>query len=397
MSSPIPASFLALAGYKCKGYELHNHPVPSIILSVEKDRRYKHICSNCESISSPNRRLERRVRDLGIFDKEVFIDLEYFDVLCPNCKVRVERILWVSSCARVTTRFEEAVGRLCKAMSLLEVAEYFGLDWKTVKAIDKAYLNRTLQPENLDNIRVIGVDEVAKCKGHNYLTIVYDLRANRLLWIGDGRSKETLGQFFELLGPERCKEIEAIAIDMGIPYQAAIRDYCPDAFVVYDKFHVIANYSKVIDKVRNQEFKKASLEDKTLLKGTKYLLLRNRENLKEEQKPKLEELLSANKTINTVYALKEQLQALWDNYTVPLFNKAIDQWCSLARESGISHLAKFADSLVAHRPGLWHYCLYPISTAKLEANNVTIGLIRKRARGFRDTEYFMLKIRQALS
>lgn len=107
------------------------------------------------------------------------------------------------------------------------------------------------------------------------------------------------------------------------------------------------------------------MEDKTLLKGTKYLLLRNRENLKEEQKPKLEELLSANKTINTVYALKEQLQALWDNYTAPSFNKAIDQWCSLARKSGINHLAKLADSLEAHRPGLWHYCLYPISTAKL--------------------------------
>jgi transposase len=282
-------------------------------------------------------------------------------------------------------------------MNISEVANYFRLDWKTVKEIDKYYIKKHLEEIPLDNLRVIGMDEIARSKGHKYFTVIYDLERNRLLRIIEGRSEKAVSQFFEELGKERCKNIKAVATDMWKAYTNVVNKYCPKALIVYDKFHVVSNYHKLIDKIRRKEFRKADEDGKELLKGTRYLLLKNREKLKEKDQKELEQLLEHNKNLNAVYALKEQLQALWDNVTVASFNNALDQWCELARETGITELEKFADTLERHRSGLWAYCLYQINTSIIEAHNNTIGFVKRQAKGFHDPEYFKLKIFQAIN
>jgi transposase len=137
----------------------------------------------------------------------------------------------------------------------------------------------------------VDFQEVTTRKGHNYLTLVFDLKKGKLIWIGEDRTKQTLDQFFKRLGKEGWKEILAIAMDMWTPYEGSLKEDCPQAKIVYDKFHITSAYSKVIDKVRRQEFHKASEQEKEIIKRTKYLLLKNRENLKKDEPQRLNQLL----------------------------------------------------------------------------------------------------------
>ena len=394
MYQSIPTSIIALAGMKFNKFSLNKREKIATIY-LGRDARFGHICSCCGKPARPNRRQRRQVRDLAIFDTVIYLDFEQWQVLCSTCGIRIEKLDFVQPKARSTIRFEESVAYLCQHMTISDVADYFKLDWKTVKAIDKACLERKFKEPDLSSVKVIGVDEVARAKGHSYLTLVFDLEANKLVYVVKDRKKESLDTFFNKIGPDGCRRIKAVAMDMWNPYGLSVKGHCPNAKIVYDKFHIIQGYGKVIDQIRRQEFTKASQEAKKILKGTKYLLLKNRVNLKKDDPVRLEQLLEHNQNLNSTYVLKEQLQTLWNNPTVAQFNRALAQWCELANESRIPLLKRYAEFLQKHQRGLFNYCLYSINTAKIEATNNTIGLIRRNAYGFHDMEYFVLKIFQA--
>ena len=389
----IPSTIIDLPRMKFNSLEQEDD---RLTFHMDPDKRYHPVCSYCGQPAAPNRLLNRKVRDLFCLGNVVYVDFKYREVRCVRCGIVIEQLDFISPYSRVTNRLAEAVGMMCQYMNLSEVAAYFQLDWKTVREIDKQFIRKQLDEIPLEDVRIIGMDEVARSKGHKYFTLIYDLGNNRLLRIVEGRSEKAVATFFEELG-EYCKNIKAVAVDMWRPFTNVINRYCPMARIVYDKFHIISNYHKLIDIIRRAEFKKASQEDKQLLKGKRYLLLKNRNKLTAESEQELESLLENNKTLNAVYALKEQLQAVWDNVTVASFHTALDNWCELARETGITQLKKFADSLENHRVGLSTYCLYPINTGVIEAHNYTIANLRRNARGFHDEEYFKLKIFQAIN
>jgi transposase len=282
-------------------------------------------------------------------------------------------------------------------MTISTVAKHFELRWETVKNIDKTYLQDTLpslNPEELTDLKYLGVDEVARAKGHDYMTLVYDLGSGELVWVHPGRTSETLSHFFKML-PEPTKQgILAVAMDMGPAYQKAVRDELPNADIIFDRFHVMQNFCKAMDNQRRVEFRKADDAQKNLITGSRYLLLKNSEKLNDVQQDQLKKLLLENQNINSLYILKEQLQTLWQTETVKSMEATLETWCQLADETGMTYIKKFAKSLRRHKVGICNYAKYHLTTARIEAGNVGIGLIRKRARGILDTEYFMLKIRQ---
>ena len=159
---------------------------------------------------------------------------------------------------------------------------------------------------------------------------------------------------------------------------------------------MVANFNRVIDKVRNSEYRKASEEDKAVFKGSKYLLLKNRKNLKtQDQRQHLKELLMLNETISTVMILKEKLKHIWTYRSRTWAAKALDSWCSLARSLNQPSVTAFAKMLERHRYGIVNHCDYPIHTGKLEGVNNKIKVIKRTAYGFHDPRYFTLKIYQA--
>ena len=357
-------------------------------------------CSGCgDFVHRVHDWSEREIRDLPLFDADTVLLVSRARVACPKCGPRLEAIDWLESYARVTKRLAESVARLCKVMPIKRVAEHYGLHWSTVKEIDKAHMKRELEPVKLGNVKMLLMDEFALHKGHRYATVVTDAETKRVLWVGKGRKREDLRPFFELLGKPRCKRIQAVGMDMWPAFEGEVRMHCPNAEIVYDQFHVLANFGKeVIDRVRVDEANRLK-DDKAareLIKGARWNLLGNWENLpNRETKIRLNELLDANQSLMTVYVLKDALKALWGYIHKGWARKAWENWLEMAQSSGLKPLANFARKLGERIDGILSHCRWPLNTSVLEGMNNKIKVLKRIAYGYRDEAYFFLKIRAA--
>jgi transposase len=356
------------------------------------------ICAVC---GQESRRLHiygtRRVRDLDLAHARVDLVLPNRKLRCATCQtIRTEGHSFLGSYRRYTERFERMVADYCRLLPIKQVAERFGLSWHAVKDIDKRRLEREVGTPCYDGLRLLAVDEVAVHKGHTYLTTVLDLETGRIVWVGKDRTEATLASFFAELTPEQRASIEAVACDMAAGFRNAVEKACPHAALVYDLFHVVAKYSReVVDVVRLEEAKKQDEAGRKLIKGSRYLLLKNDANLRESQRQALQELLAANQTLNTVYVLKDQLKQIWSYTDQALAKQALDCWCAMAEQSGIAPLATFARNLRRRENGIVNHASYPIHTGRLEGINNKIKVIKRQAYGFRDDAYFILKIKGA--
>ena len=363
-------------------------------------RDHPRVCSGCGSISrSIHDTTERWVDDLPILGADTRLLVHRVRVACPGCGPKLEELSWLEPYARVTVRLARSVARLCKVLPVKHVADYFRLDWKTVKRIDKAYLGRTLGPVELDGVTKLAMDEFAIQKGHRYATVVIEPTCKRVLWVGRGRSREEVRPFFEMLGPARCGAIRAVAMDMNAAYDLEVRQHCPNAEVVYDLFHVVAKYGReVVDRVRVDEANRVKDDRpaRTVIKGSRWLLLKNADNIeRDEDRVRLAELLKANRKLAAVYVLKDDLKALWDYRHTGYATRFWEQWHARAIRSRIEPLKAFARKLAGYLPGILSHCRFPLHTSVLEGINNKIKVIKRMAYGYRDDAYFFLKIRQA--
>ena len=321
-------------------------------------RRY---CSGCGHASEAiHDREERRVRDLPIFEVAVELIVPRVRLACAHCGPKLERLGWLEPYARVTSRLAGSVARLCKVMSVLHVARFYGLAWTTVKLIDWRHLERELGPVDLTGVRVIAMDEFAIQKGHRYATVVVEPYRKRVLWVGRGHGREDVRPFFALLGPQGCAQIQAVAMDMNAAYALEVRAHCPHAEVVFDLFHVLAKYGReVIDRVRVDQANRLRQDPRArhLIKGSRWLLLRNRENVtRPEDQVRLEELLAANRALFTCYVLKDDLKALWHYRHAGYAQRFWQQWYQRAIRSRIAPLVAFARNLKPYVPGILAHC-----------------------------------------
>lgn len=356
-------------------------------------------CSGCgESAATIHDRSVRRIRDLPVFNDAVELWVPRLRLACGTCGPRLERVDWLEPHARVTRRLAENVARLCAVTTILHAARWFGLNWKTVKQIDFRHLERTLGPVDLTGVTVIAMDEFAIQKGHRYATVVVEPERKRVLWVGRGRSRAEVRPFFELLGPEGCQRLRAVAMDMNTAYDLEVKQYCPNAEVVYDLFHVVAKYGReVIDRVRVDEANRLR-DDKParrVVKTSRWLLLRNRENVPPDQVVKLDELLAANRALLTVYLLKDDLKQLWRYRSEAWARKFWTSWKRRALRSGLEPLKVFVRRLEPYLPGILAHCRWPLGTNLVEGINNKIKVIKRMAYGYRDDAYFFLKIRAA--
>jgi transposase len=314
MAATIPAQILGLRG-QCVKHVSYDDERDVLLFDCDRDRRFIPIDHRTGSRGTVNRRLRREVMDRPICGRPVVLNIEHCQLKIGAVDRRMEWLDFVAPGANYTHRFAHFVAHLCRHMPINVVARFTGLAWRTVKAMDKAMLERdlpALAPGSLTDLRRLGVDEVARARGQDYMTIVYDLDRGDLVWVTEGHTKASLLAFFDQLDDDVAQGIEAVAMDMWAPFEAAVRESLPNAAIAFDRFHVMAQYSAVIDQVRRSEFKKASADDKALLTGSRYLLLKNPDKLGDDQAVRLDELLAANGPLNAVYTLKEQLQHLWD-------------------------------------------------------------------------------------
>jgi len=243
------------------------------------------------------------------------------------------------------------------------------------------------------------MDEFAIHKGHRYATTIVDPYTKRVLWVGRGHTRESIRPFFKLLGEQGCRAIRAVVMDMSAAYELEVRSFCPQAAIVFDLFHVVAKYGReVIDRVRVDEANRLrySRRDRHVIKSSRWLLLRNKENVvRTEDRVRLREILDANKALFTVYVLKADLKHLWDFRYPQAARRFWRQWYARAIRSRIEPLKRFALRLKPYLEGIIAHCRWRLHTSLLEGINNTIKVIKRRAYGFRDDDYFFLKIRAA--
>lgn len=405
MGAAIPTKILGLEGQVIKDISF-NEEAGRVRVACVRDRRRRPVDHHTGRRGSVNRLLRRTVLDVPLGGHPCEIEIEYAETFLSPGHVRVEQLSFVAPKARVTKRYARLIAGMARHMPISTVARHTGLSWDSVKAIECAHLAETIpipRPQTLTGIRYLGIDEVARAKGQSYFTLVYDLSPGtnygRILWVKEGRESAVLLEFLDALSQECADGIAAVALDMGPAYIAAVKESLPDAAIVFDRFHVMQMFSKVIRDCRRAEFKAAKtlgdLTGQQTIKGSLWLLLSNRSTLKDTDQGRLDQLLAQNQPLASLYALKEQLQRLWQPDSTPAeMAQRLDDWCGMARAARITGLASFVKTLQSHRTGLCAYADHPITTSRLEAGNVSIALLRRRARGFRDMAYFKLKIFQ---
>jgi transposase len=388
--------------------------LPSLTIELKPKDDYIKRCSRCGTpVEEVHDVVERRVRDMPFGPYDLWLIFPQSRLRCPKCGPTMEDIPWLDRYQRVTKRLSELIGRFAQVMPIKRVAELLHVSWDTVKQIDKRSLAARLGPmeaSDFSGVRRIAIDEFALHRGQRYATLVVDVDTKRVLWVNRGRDAEALAGFFTALGAEGRKRIEAVVIDLARPFVKAVKTHCPDAAIVYDLFHALLRYTaKVLDRVRMDEANKIArpspdrhrLNAENLRriitgKGARWLLLRDRSNLRSSaERVRLEELLAVNKSLFTVYVLKEDLRQLWRLRDPVLAREAWEDWYLRASESGIPAVIRFANRLKLESEYIINHALYPLHTSLLEGINNKVKVMKRIAYGYRDEEYFFLKIRAA--
>jgi transposase len=396
VSAPSIAPYYPFAGVQPVEQRLQGEGGRDALIRFRSTGR--PVCSECGRRCCVHSYSRRRVRDLNLANVTIWLDIPRRKVRCRSCGVRVEAWTFVDSHRRYTKRFERAVAELCRVLPIEHVAEHFGLSWHTVKEIDQRRLEKEVGTPCYDGLRLLAIDEIAVRKRHRYMTIILDLDSGRIVWVGEDRSEATLSRFFGELNEGQKASIEAIAVDMSPPYWKGIKLGCPNAAIVYDFFHVVAKYgTEVLDVIRSQQVKRYTGTDREFVKGMRFVLLRNGRDLPRYQRQLLRDLLAVNEPLSIAYVLKEQLKKIWSYRKEGWAEQAILQWTALAFDSGIQPLIRFAKGLLRHVEGILNHCRYPIHTGRLEGINNKIKVMKRQAYGYRDNEYFKLKIKAAFT
>jgi transposase len=326
----------------------------------------------------------------------VFLEFEVRRVQCRGCgKVKTEALDFLADNPFYTRRFAWHIGRRCRHSSIRDVAKEFGLDWHTVKSLDKQYMAEQLRRVGLPGPEAIGIDEISIRKGRTYRIVVSDLIRKRPLWFGGAdRSEASMAQFYAALGPRKSARIRLAVMDMWKPFRAATRTHAPQAAIVFDKFHVLRHLGEALDQVRKAEYARLSGQDRAYIKGQKYTLLSNRENLTRDGRAALKQLLGANKRLNTAYLLKEQFAQLWDYRREAWARRFFEHWRDALKWQRLEPFEKFAAMIERHWDGIAAYCRSEnkVSLGFVEGLNNKIRVIQRRAYGLRDEDYLRLKI-----
>ena len=338
----------------------------------------------------------RRVRDLSCGDTQIYLELEVRRVACKRCgAVKREQLEWLADNPLYTKRFAYYVGRRCRAATIKDVARDLHLHWHTVKELEKQYMREQLRRVGQPGPRVIGIDEISIRKGHTYRIVVSDLLRLRPIWFGgEDRSEKSMASFYEWLGERKRKGIYLAVMDMWKPFRTAATTHIPQARILFDKFHVIGHLGKALDEVRKSEYARLSGKDRRFIKGQKYTLLSNRENLSLEGRRALAKLLKANQRLNVAYLLKESFDQLWDYEREAWARRFFENWKSALRWQRLKPYEKFVKLVEAHWDGITAHCdpRNKVSLGFVEGFNNKIRVIQRRAYGVRDQEYLRLKI-----
>ena len=392
MSTSLLYHAFGVRGYR---YVKTEYVRGEVVFTIEQPRE-SYRCPVCASEHVIGRGQNvRRFRGVPIGSKPVYLMLAVPRVECRDCGVvRQVKLAFADPRVTYTKAFQRYALELSQHMTIKDVAHHLGISWDVIKEIQKADLKRQFDRPKLKHLRQIAIDEISTAKGHVYLTIVLDLESGAVVHVGHGKGGDALKGFWTRLRRSGAK-IEAVASDMSPAYIDAVTTHLPGARLVFDRFHVIKLYNDKLSDLRRAMYHE--LQDtmqKDVLKGVRWLLLKRPEHLdpNRNEPERLQEALRLNEPLAMAYYLKEELNEVWEQDDEESAQALLTDWILYAESSGIRMLQNFAKTLRLHVMGILAYYDYPISTGPLEGTNNKIKTMKRQAYGFRDQEFFRLKI-----
>lgn len=325
-------------------------------------------------------------------NKMAFLRITLWRLQCINC-----RYIWYPQMPfsrpkkRVTRSFEQCVIRLMQFATIEHAAKLLGVSWGLVKNIHKTYLKQEYQNPDLGSIQYIGIDEFSIRKGREYMTIFINLETAEIIHAVEGKSIASISSFMLEL-KEKATHLKAMAMDMNASYASAVKTFLPHVDVVFDRFHVVGLLTNSIEEIRRDQQSRCNAAGLKVLKGCRFLLLSNYEKLDHIKQDSLDHLLEVNKPIALAHAMKEQIRLFWGKGTVQDGAKFLACWIMDAIDSEIDELQKTGRTLLRHWKGLVNYFMHPITNGKTEGINNKIKTMKRQAYGFRDIEYFKLRL-----
>jgi transposase len=274
-----------------------------------------------------------------------------------------------------------------------EVALMFEISDSTVRRYDKIVLETDTPPPMVDGLRMLLIDEKSVRKGHGYVTVILNGETGELLHMAEGKKKGSVESFFEQLTEEQRESIVAVGIDRAGAYQAAIEAYLPNAEIVYDRFHLMMNINQAVDEVRRSQWRRAGKQERSYLKGVRFLILSNQENLDYDGRSKLDELMKANESLSKAYLLKEQFRGLFAYRVRGWAQRALVNWCAMAKESGLEPFQRLARGFLKQSKRVCGFVKHGLTSGLIEGFNNLISRIIHKACGIRDLDYLELKLR----
>jgi transposase len=384
--------------YNFSGWVIHEMQVAQdlVVIKLYRDKRHRIYCPHCIRKAGLNRKVMQTAYDLPVGPANlVIVQYEALQGYCSHCKSHFTiHPQEIDRYAHATTRLMHYVCRLCRFMPADKIPVFLPISASTARRWDKRILAKHLPNPDLDNLRILLIDEKSIGAHHHYMTVVINGETGEVLHLAEGKKKTSLESFFHQLTQKQIKKIKAVGIDRAGAYKAVIEEYAPKAQIVFDKFHIVSNLNAAVDEVRRSEWRNAAKEDKKFIKGQRFNLLRNAQNLKDEQCDSLARLFEANEALFQAYLLKDAFTTLWTYVRPKWASKFLDNWIDWAKETGLKSLVRFAKGVDRDRNEILAWIKHRITSAKLESFNATINRIVKRACGYRDLDYLYLKIRQ---
>ena len=392
MSTSLLYHTCGIRGYEYRSTEF---VCGTTVVHIEQPRE-KLRCPHCGRVEVSARGSKERVfRSVPIGSKPVAIVLEVARVYCGRCNAtRQVQVGFADEYRRYTRAFARYALELTRMGTIQDVANHLHVGWDLIKELKKSDLARRYRKVKLRGLKHLAIDEICIGRGRRFRSLVLDLDSGAIVFVGQGKGADALKPFWKRLKASRAK-IQAVAIDLSRAYTKAVRENLPQAMLVYDRFHVVKLFNQKLSDLRRELYREATDQlEKQVLKGTRWLLLMNPENLEDAkgERRRLEEALKLNESLAKAYYLKEDLRQLWEQSDRQAAERFLTHWIRKAEASGIRMLKDFARTLAIHRRGLLDWYTYPISTGPLEGTNNKIRALTRQAYGFRDIEYFILQL-----
>ena len=365
-----------------------------VLLLVEYPKKIKALCPKCKKeCPVNNRNTKRSWRHLDVMQFETTIECAIPRINCQEHGILTIDVPWAEAKNRYTFSFEKfAIHVLQNAATLDSAKNMLRLSWDEVHGVMRRAVERGLKNRVQENLTYIGIDEKSFLTGHKYITVLHNNETGKVIDVIQDRTEEAATKLLNKIPEDKRDSIEAVTMDMWPAYMNSVNSVLPDADIVHDKFHIKGYLNKAVDIVRRKEHAELLKEKDETLKKTKYLWLKNTENLTENQDLLFKELMLMHLNVGKAWSIKESFGNFWDYKYKAWANRFFNKWFFWATHSKLEPIIKVAYMLKNHFEGIITYIKHKITNSVAEGINSKIQAIKTSARGFRNFDNFRYAI-----